>query len=216
MVAKFLFVDTNVHIVYDSNMTSKSASQLQNEVQAAIVSYQNTNLNDFNKTYRQSNLASTIDALDVSIVSTDIVAKPIIEYLPDLNVARSPVFSYETQLVKPYPFDADLGFTNFKPAVSSTKFTVDNTLVSAKDDGNGNIMLVITGTDSESVFKPSVGTIDYTTGTVRLSDVTISSFEGSAIKFTADSISKDIKPSKDRIIVIRGDDITVNVTPLES
>ena len=216
VVAKFLFVDTNVHIVYDANLTSKSASQLQSEVQAAIVSYQNTNLNDFNKTYRQSNLASTIDALDVSVVSTDIVAKPIIEYLPELNEARSPVFSYDTQLVKPYPFDSESGFTNFKPAVSSTKFTVDDTLVSAKDDGNGNIMLVISGADSESVFKPAVGTVDYITGTVRLSDVTISSFEGSAIKFTADSVSKDITPSKDRIIVIRGDDITVNVTPLES
>lgn len=216
VVAKFLFVDTQIDIVYDSNLTSKSASQIQNEVSAGVVSYQNSYLNDFNKTYRQSNLASTIDALDVSIVSTDIVAKPIIEYVPDLNASRSPVFSYETKLVKPYAFDGDKGFTNFVPAVESTKFTVDNTLVSAKDDGNGNIMLVIIGTDSENVFKPKVGTIDYETGTVRLIDIIITSFEGNAIKFTANTVSKDIKPSKDRIIVIRGSDITVNVSPLEA
>ena len=77
-------------------------------------------------------------------------------------------------------------------------------------------MLVIAGAEDESVFNPSVGTIDYATGTVRFSDITITNFEGNAIKFTANSVRKDIKPPKDRIIVIRGNDISVNVTPLES
>ena len=216
VVAKFMYVGAVVKVVYDANLTSKSPAQIQSEVNAGIITYQNTNLNDFNKTFRQSRLAAYLDAIDGSIVSTDIVAKPIIEYVPILNFATSPSFSFESALVQPYPFDAISGFSTFKPATESTKFTVDGTLVTAKDDGNGNIMLVTANTDVESVFKSSVGTVNYSTGAIKLSNLNISSFENNAIKFIANSVNKDIRPPKDRILVIRGEDVTVTVSPLES
>ena len=214
-VAKFLYVNSQIKIVYDPNLTSKSPSQIQSEVNAGIIAYQNTNLNDFNKTLRQSRLAAFLDRLDNSIVSTDIVSKPIIEYLPTLGVATSPSFSFESSLVKPYPFDEATGFETFTPAVSSTKFTVEGTLVSAKDDGQGNIMLVTGDTSVESVFKSSVGTINYDTGAIKLSNLSVDSFQNQTIKFTANTVDKDIRPPKDRIIVIRGEDVNVTVTPME-
>jgi len=216
VVAKFLFVDSDINVVYDPTLTTKSLGQIQSEVNAGIIEYQDTNLNDFNVTLRQSRLASYLDSLDSSIVSTDIISKPIIEYVPRLNFATSPSFSFESQLVQPYPFDEASGFSTFKPAVKSTKFSVEGTLVSAQDDGNGNIMLVTETADSESVFKPSVGTINYTTGAIKLSNLNIESFQNSAIKFTANTVNKDIRPPKDRIIMIRGEDVTVTVKPLES
>ena len=216
VVAKFLYVDATIKVVYDSNTTNKSASQIQTELNDSIIAYQNTNLNDFNKTLRQSRLAAFLDSVDGSIVSSDIVAKPIIEYVPTLNLAVSPSFSFESELVKPYPFDDVEGFSTFKPAVESTKFTVDGSLVSAKDDGKGNIMLVTGDTSVESVFKSSIGTVNYDTGAIRLSNLSISSFQNKAIKFTANTVNKDIRPPKDRIIVIRGEDVNITVSPLES
>jgi hypothetical protein len=214
--AKFLYVNANISVTYDPNMTSKSASQIQTEINSAVIDYQDKNLNDFNKTFRQSRLAATLDATDVSIISTDIVAKPIIEYVPDLGVSRSPSFSFESQLVQPYGFDATRGFDTYKPAISSTAFTVSSQLVTIQDDGNGNLMLVTFGGDQESVFKPSVGTVDYVTGAVKFSDLNIESFVNSEIKFIANTQTKDIIPPKDRVIVVRGEDVTVTVTPLES
>ena len=214
--AKFLFVNAVINITYDPNMTSKSAALIQTEINSAVIDYQDKNLNDFNKTFRQSRLAAFLDSSDVSIVSTDIVAKPIIEYVPDLGQSRSPAFSFESQLVQPYAFDNTLGFSSYKPAVSSSPFTVDSQLVTVQDDGNGNLMLVTFGTDVESVFKPSVGTLDYTTGAVKFSDLNVQSFTGSEIKFFANTQNKDIVPPKDRVIVVRGEDVTVTVTPLEA
>ena len=135
--AKFLFVNAVINITYDPNMTSKSAALIQTEINSAVIDYQDKNLNDFNKTFRQSRLAAFLDSSDVSIVSTDIVAKPIIEYVPDLGQSRSPAFSFESQLVQPYAFDNTLGFSSYKPAVSSSPFTVDSQLVTVQDDGNG-------------------------------------------------------------------------------
>jgi len=214
VAAKFLFVDTNVTVVYDPNLTTKSTSQIKTEIQSAILTYQTTYLNDFNKTLRQSRLAAFLDAVDNSIVSSDIVAKPIIQYVPVLNIASSPAFSFEDALVKPYAFDSATGFTSFTPAVSTTKFTVDGTLVTMQDDGLGTFMLVTADSEVTRVFKSNVGTLNYTTGAIKLSNITVDSFEGASIKFTASTINKDVKTPKDRIISIRGEDITVTVTPL--
>jgi len=214
VAAKFLFVDTNVTVVYDPNLTTKSTSQIKTEIQSAILTYQTTYLNDFNKTLRQSRLAAFLDAVDNSIVSSDIVAKPIIQYVPVLNIASSPAFSFEDALVKPYAFDSATGFTSFTPAVSTTKFTVEGTLVTMQDDGLGTFMLVTADSEVTRVFKSNVGTLNYTTGAIKLSNITVDSFEGASIKFTASTINKDVKTPKDRIISIRGEDITVTVTPL--
>ena len=78
-------------------------------------------------------------------------------------------------------------------------------------------MLVTAEQDaSVSVFKSSVGTINYSTGEVKLSNLTIESFQNNAIKFTANTVNKDIRPPKDRIIVIRGEDVTVTAQPVET
>ena len=212
--AKFLHVNTLVNIVYDANTTSKSAAQIKTEVIAKIISYQTTNLNDFNKTLRQSRLAATLDGVDTSIVSSDIFAQPIIEIKPTLAIVQNQSFSFEGALVKPYAFDSITGFTAFTPAFKTTLFTLEGTVVTLQDDGKGAIMAVTASGTSERVFKIKMGTVDYTTGAIKMSNLIVDSYEGDAIKFTANTVNKDVKAPKDRIISIRNQDITVNVTQL--
>ena len=212
--AKFLFIDTVVDIVFDPNITTKSASQIRSEITNAITSYSTSNLADFNKTLRQSRLAATLDAVDNSIISSSIFASPIIQYVPILSIVTNPAFSYETALVQPYAYDATTGLSGFTPAVRTTKLTIEGTLCTLQDDGAGKMMAVTASTASVSVFKRSIGTINYSTGAIKLSNLVVDSYEGSAIKFIANSVAKDVKAPKDRIITIRGEDITVNVTTL--
>ncbi len=212
--AKFLFVDTIVDVVFDPNNTTKSPAQIQSEVKSAIESYSIDSLADFNKTLRQSRLAATLDAVDNSIISSSIFASPIIQITPTLNTVQNPAFSYETALVQPYAYDATTGLTGFTPAVRTSKLTIEGTLVTLQDDGAGKMMAVTASSASQSVFKRSLGTIDYSTGAIKLSNLIIDSYEGNAIKFIANSVAKDVKAPKDRIITIRGEDITVNVTTI--
>tara|TARA_R110002167_G_scaffold91776_3_gene246821 strand:+ start:4948 stop:6735 length:1788 start_codon:yes stop_codon:yes gene_type:complete len=212
--AKFLFIDTVVDVVFDPNITTKSASQIRSEISAALTAYSTNNLADFNKTLRQSRLAATLDAVDNSIISSSIFASPIIQFVPTLSTIQNPSFSYETALVQPYAYDATTGLSGFTPAVRTTKLTIEGTLVTLQDDGAGKMMAVTASTASPVVFKRSVGTINYSTGAVKLSNLIVDTYEGSAIKFIANSVAKDVKAPKDRIITIRGEDITVNVTSL--
>ena len=212
--AKFLFVDTVVDVVFDPNITTKSPSQIRSEVTNAITGYSTSTLADFNKTLRQSRLAATLDAVDNSIISSSIFASPIIQYVPVLSTVSNPAFSYETALVQPYAYDATTGLSGFTPAVRTTKLTIEGTLCTLQDDGAGKMMAVTASTASVSVFKRSIGTINYSTGAIKLSNLVVDSYEGSAVKFIANSVAKDVKAPKDRIITIRGEDITVNVTTL--
>ena len=212
--AKFLFIDTVVDVVFDPNLTTKSASQIRSEVTNAITSYSTTNLNDFNKTLRQSRLAAALDSVDNSIISSSIFASPIIQFVPVVGTIQNPAFSYETALVQPYAYDATTGLSGFTPAVRTSKLTIEGTLVSLQDDGAGKMMAVTASSADVSVFKRNVGTINYSTGAIKLSNLIVDSYEGGAIKFIANSVAKDVKAPKDRIITIRGEDITVNVTSL--
>ena len=212
--AKFLFIDTVVDVVFDPNITTKSASQIRSEVTNAITAYSTTNLNDFNKTLRQSRLAAALDAVDNSIISSSIFASPIIQFVPVVGTIQNPAFSYETALVQPYAYDATTGLDGFTPAVRTSKLTIEGTLVTLQDDGAGKMMAVTASTATTSVFKRSIGTINYSTGAIKLSNLIVDSYEGGAVKFIANSVAKDVKAPKDRIITIRGEDITVNVTSL--
>jgi len=212
--AKFLFIDTVVDVVFDPNLTTKSASQIRSEATNAITAYSTTNLNDFNKTLRQSRLAAALDAVDNSIISSSIFASPIIQFVPVVGTIQNPAFSYETALVQPYAYDATTGLDGFTPAVRTSKLTIEGTLVTLQDDGAGKMMAVTASTATTSVFKRSIGTINYSTGAIKLSNLIVDSFEGGAVKFIANSVAKDVKAPKDRIITIRGEDITVNVTSL--
>ena len=212
--AKFLFIDTVVDVVFDPNITTKSASQIRSEVKSAVTGYSTSSLADFNKTLRQSRLSATLDSVDGSIISSSIFASPIIQVVPILNTIQNPAFSYETSLVKPYAYDAITGLSGFTPAIRTTKLTIEGTVCRLQDDGAGKMMAVTASSTSPSVFKRSIGTINYITGAVKLSNLIVDSFEGNAIKFIANSVAKDVKAPKDRIITIRDEDITVNVTSL--
>jgi len=216
--AKFMYISLVVNVVYDPKVTSSSASSIQNTIIDRLVknatNYNDVNLNEFNATLRQSRLAAYIDASDTSIVSTDIVSKPIIEYIPELSITNSPLFDFAEPLDAPYAFDETIGFSNYDPAITTTNLTLDGTSVSLQDNGLGEIIAVTTTESNRSIFKRNVGTVDYTTGKVRLSNFIVDSFEGNAIQIIANTTRKDIRSPKDRILVLRENDINITVSAL--
>ena len=74
-------------------------------------------------------------------------------------------------------------------------------------------MLAVTSASAtRRVFKRAMGTVNYITGQVKLSNFNVSSFAGNqTIKVYANTLNKDIKAPKDRILIIRPEDITISV-----
>lgn len=209
--AQFMYVDLEISVDYDTRITSLGSSNISALVQDAITTYNDANLNKFNYTLRQSRLSNIIDTTNVAILSTDIVARPIIEYAPTLGDLANPAFNFSTELVQPYAFDENIGFATYKPCITTTKFTLNGSLVTLQDNGLGSIQAITADASSRRVFKKNVGTVDYETGVVRLTNFIVDSFEGRAIKFYANTAKKDISSTKDRILVVRSEDIRITV-----
>jgi hypothetical protein len=207
----FVYSDLDIKIYYTTKLTEKSVDEIEALARAAIQSYSDDNLEQFNKSLRLSKLSSIIDNLDQSIQSNNIEAYPVIEYSPPLNVKVNPTFKFEAELTKPYPFKESNGFSDYKPAIKSGVFDVDGVCVFLQDDGMGNIQIVTDDATNPQVINPAAGTVDYVTGTVRLVKLTVEDFPNSAIKIIARTVKNDIKSPQGRVFILRDDDVKINV-----
>ena len=210
--AKFMYVDLDIKSVFDTKVTSKNASVLEALIRDKLVTYNDSTLNKFNFTLRQSRLSNIIDTTDISVVSTDIFARPIIEYKPVLGDLANPSFNFSAELVVPYGFNENEGFTAYKPSIETSRFTLNGSLVRLQDDGRGNIIAITADSVTPRVFKKGVGTVDYNSGIVRLTNFIVDAYSGNAIKFYANTVKKDISSTKDRILVIRDEDVRISMT----
>lgn len=211
VTSEFVYGCATVNVYYNPKLTRKSSGDIDILVRNAIKNYSDTNLDDFNTTLRISKLAADIDNTDISIISSDVSVMPYIEYSPALNIEENPSFKFNAKLVKPYPFDEDDGFTNYKPAIKSGSFQKNGTQVFLQDDGRGNMQLIADDVANPKVVQPKVGSVNYETGEVNLLGFSTSGFVGSGIKFMASVMTKDISAPTGRIFSIKNSDVTINL-----
>ena len=208
---EFLYADLAIRVKYTKKTTEKTAADLESLVRAAVATYSDNNLEDFNKTLRTSKLSGIIDKLDTGIESNEIAVIPIIEYSPPVNYNTNPTFKFEAELVKPYPYKSSNGFANFKPSIVSTTFFVKGTCVFLQDDGAGNMTLITDEISNPQITNPTAGTVDYTTGVIKLTNFEVESFTGSAIKIKAITKQSDVKAPKGRVFIIRDNDVKITM-----
>ena len=213
--SEFIYACVTLDINYNSNLTRRSVDELESMIREAVSTYNTNSLDDFNKTLRVSNLASAIDKLDDAIISTEVNACPYILYSPAKNVEANPAFKFFAKLVKPYPFDTEIGFTDYKPAIKSSTFTYTGAEAYMQDDGNGNIQIVADDPRDPKVIKPNIGTVDYVTGEVNLKGLVVQNFKGAGIKIMATTQKDDIKAPSGRIFFLNDSDIEVNLTKVK-
>jgi len=207
---EFIYVETVIDVKYSAKLTNKSEQELEQLIRTAISTYNQNFLDDFGETLRSSKLSTIIDDVDGGLLGNELCVNPIIEYKPTLNLELNPKFKFETRLVKPYPYKAVSGFTDFKPSVVSTNFVYRGITSKLQDDGSGNMQVISSNNISIEILNPSIGTVNYTTGEVRLINFAVESFTGSAIKIYAASTSADVTAPKSRILSIRDEDISIN------
>jgi hypothetical protein len=208
----FVYACVTAKIYYSKRLTTLSPGDLEQLVRAKIQAHSAANLADFGKKLRMSGLSTEVDAVDNGIQSVNITAVPLIDWSPDLGIASTVVFRFQSELVKPYPYTQDTGFTDYKPAVKSSVFNITGSVpVYIQDDGLGNIMVISDSPSDPQVLNPKVGTVSYTTGEVKLTKFAVESFTGSAIKIEVNTVRRDITAPTGRIFLIRDEDVHVEI-----
>lgn len=207
----FVYLSVETDVKYDYNSTTLSSEEVKTLVTQGIIEYNDTNLNDFNVKFRYSNFVSFIDSITPSIINNDTICTPYFLLNPILSSNNDFTISFNAEILittpstKTHDLSTDRG-------LYSTNFTYNGLKCQLEDDGIGNVRIVrVTATSHREVVK--VGTIDYATGTVRISNFNVSAYAGNGIKLYAKPVSLDFQSNLKYIMKIDTESINVVVTP---
>lgn len=200
-------------VYYDASKSGMTASQLKTAAIEKILDFSEKNLETFDVTFRHSKLLSAIDSVESSISSSTMLVKPIIEIVPSLNQNISSSLDFGNALKQSHPIYANENLHTRNTAIRSSKFSIEGRNCFMVDDGNGTLKAFSSLPDgSFATVVDNAGTVDYSTGKVEISTLTVSSYEGSAIKFYATPANSDIISPRRKIMSIRPEDLAISVS----
>jgi len=210
----FIYLNVTSTVNYNYNITTLSENQLSTKVLTAITNYNDAYLNNFNADFRYSNFVYSIDSSDPSIINNDTEVYPYYLLTLDTDTSTSFSFSFDSEILITTPSDSVHPITADR-GVFSTSFIKDGLTCQLEDDGLGNIRIVrLTSNSNFEVVK--IGTIDYTTGDVKINNLSVESFNGSGIKLYVKLTSRDYSSTLKNILKIKPEDISVTMVPKKS
>lgn len=207
----YLAIDTNVK--YNINITGLSTSDIESLVISSILNYKDTELDDFKATSRYSRIINQIDTSHPSILSNETEIRAIKYLSPILGSSRQYKIAFDIPLsAGPSVTSQNIGLTLKNNCIESTPFIFENKLSYLTDDGQGIIWAVSLNDNQDFVKTKSIGTVDYETGVLQLNNITISRIPNSnVIKIYAKTKFKDISATKNSILTINEEDISVQI-----
>jgi|TARA_Y100000022_G_scaffold165407_1_gene149676 hypothetical protein len=207
----FLVVESDVK--YDAKVTSKSTDDIKQLVLATLTNYNNNTLKKFDGILRHSNLVKTIDDTDSSILSNSTKYKMYQEVTPVTTKKETYTIKFNNALY--HPHDGHMSI------VSTTGFKINGDTTNEyflDDDGSGNVRLYYVADTIKTFANTTQGTIDYTTGEIKINDLyitSVSNINGSTstvFRLTVQPDSKDIKSVRNQVLEFNLNDATVNVS----
>ena len=195
----------NTNFKYNPKATTKTVSELETLVRAAIITHDSTYLSGFDGIFRHSVLAKDIDSAESSILSNITTVK--------LRKTISPTFNQS----KGYTIDFGSGNPFYNPHSGHNKagggiLETSGFLVSGftdtfyfDDDGDGNLRRYsITG--STRVYADNqAGTVDYSNGKITTTGINILSTVN-----TDDTIHFTVKPNSNDSVAFRNNLLDIN------
>jgi hypothetical protein len=215
---EFTYVQVNSKIKYNVNNTARTAQNLETSITLAVNEFAQTFLNDFKSTLRYSKLTTVIDDVDPSIVSnqTDLFAYKKIA--PLLGRSQNIDVNFNMPLRKTYYVldrvvrdrSVSQGEIEVAHTVRSSTITFNGIKCEIEDNGAGLLRLVKVSDDEHTIIR-TVGTVNYDTGKIQLTNFLIDSYDGNFLKIYVTPAEKDVVITKNEILFIESDEINLDV-----
>jgi len=195
----FLEIETTFN--FDPDLSSQTNLAAQTSVQNKVISFINSNLSGFGKTFRRSNLLAEIDALDQSILNSQSAIKMQVRFTPTAD-EMGLLTDYTNRIQFPVKI---LAPDSLRHSITTSEFTYAGVTVSIKNKLSSNtLQLVADG----GVVLDNVGSFNSDTGAVTLTGLTIGASGDTpvTIKFTAVPADEStIKPLRNYVVKLDTD-----------
>ena len=168
------FIILNTTFQYDSNVTTKTQSDLETLINTTISNYNSDNLQDFNRPFRHSQLTGLIDDTDDTSILSNVTTVTLAKFVtPDTTKATAYTLSFDNAFFHPH----DGHNSAAGGIIASTGFFIDgaSTEYFFDDDGNGNLRIYYLVAGVRTYFDALAGTVDYDNGEIKINPVQITS-----------------------------------------
>ena len=171
----YTYIGLKVGIVYDPSLTTLTSGEISQAASTAISGYFTNNLNQLNKNFYYSRIHNEVKSVSSSIISVNITPTLQKRLTADLNVATNYTFSFNSR-IQPRELHSNWFNVNVDSVIYKVKFQdiPNSDVVAPAYNGAGVVYLV----DESGTRIVSTGTIDYDTGKLTLSAITVSSLLG--------------------------------------
>ena len=198
-----LYLNITVNVKIDPMSLNVPLNQLVSDINTEIYDFTEQNLDRFDKDFYATDLSTTIQELNDSIISNDIGISMEKRFIP---IFDSKPHNYELYFNNAFYHPED----GYKSIISSNVFGyIDDTGINPvdrdcmlEDDGNGNIILYHLLNNKKIVINNKAGTVDYTNGKVVLKNFKPSSLiDGLPIILFAVPNERDIAAKQKMFLV---------------
>jgi len=150
-----VFMEVNVAFQFDPALTGKTLGAMETTIYQFLQTYFAANVENFDSVFRKSNLATEIDALDTSILSSSITVKPSLRQDVTINALNTFALNYPIKIAQPDDIlhRVTSSAFEFKGVVATIKNRLKSTILEIQDL-DGNVLL-----DNIGEYNAEAGTI---------------------------------------------------------
>ena len=203
----YTYISIESTVRYNINVTKLTVDDMKTIISSAILAYADSNLNNFNRVFRYSKLVQAIDTSQVSIISNETNTRLIKIIRPQTGVGLTLDVDYNVAL------DTTRRVSQGGATISSSQFIYKGQKATLQDNLQNGIDVVSV---SSGQLIDTVGTINFDTGLIQLSNFKIDSFSQDGIKIYAIPRSKDISTINNVILNIIEEDINLTIVPVRA
>ena len=204
----YLYLQVTSTVNYDYLRTSINKNQLASRVKDAINVFNVNYLSEFNRNFRMTKLTEVIDDVDSSIISNDTNILMIKTHTPAINTLDSFTLEFGNAIqtdnflsrISSAENNNIIQYKDF--SITSSEFYIDNNLCKFGDDGINKIFAYTDTLDGRVIVQDNVGTVDYATGRIIITNLRISTIDSSQLQIIAKPKNKDILTFRNNIIQI--------------
>ena len=204
-------------IKYSVNDTSYTSDQIKSLVVNRIITYDDTYLNRFKASFRYSKFLAAIDSIeDSGILSNDTQVTVYKKFEPTFGSQEDYYLDFTLPLTES---GAVLGATydvRDLTAVYSSEFIFNSERVHVADDGQGVLRVVKDTNGTVSVVRPNIGSVDYSTGLVKIVDLQIDALlvGESEVRLFVVTADRDFDTFKNVILQLESNQIDIEAIPI--
>ena len=213
---EYINIALTTTVYYNDRETPRSPSEISSLVSSTILDYNENDLQKFDGVFRFSKLSRLIDNTEPAIVNNISTILLHVSLLPRYNIYAE----YIVNIINPI-------YTEHvaENAVSSHGFYIPNSteIHYLQDDGIGNIQLFrhnnselgmqAGNTTNHIVVNPTIGTVDYATGYIKIQNLNITALAESEFNLIIKPQSNDVVSAFHQIARIEPSRMTITAIP---